>query len=312
MRLPKGRIFIIGGAEHKSDGRALNMEEYNKDFEPFEILKGLLPGKKAGRSIEIIPTASRVPEEIWEMYKKAFSKLGFSNVNFLDVRTREDASNEKFVSKIKKAYTVFFTGGSQFRLSTMLGGTKLIKAIEERYFDDEDFIIAGSSAGAMAMSKIMIYEGQTKEAMLKGDIKVMSGLGFLDYCIIDAHFVKRGRFGRLTQSIITNPSCVGIGLGEDTALLITHGNQAECIGSGMVIIIDASDIKYTNIVEASDYTPLCAEGLIVHILSRGNGYQIREREFIPKIKTPVKIISQNGQNKSRVLQHHQTAKNHEL
>jgi cyanophycinase len=202
MRLPKGKIFVIGGAEHKNDGRPLSMEEYNKDFEPFEILKGLLPGKKAGRSIEIIPTASKAPEEIWETYKEAFSGLGFADANILDVRTREDASNEEFVSRIEKAYTVFFTGGSQFRLSTILGGTRLIEAIEEKYYEDENFIIAGSSAGAMAMSKIMIYEGQTKEAMLKGDIKVMSGLGFLDYCIIDTHFLKRGRFGRLTQSIL--------------------------------------------------------------------------------------------------------------
>ncbi|MGE5353094.1 MAG: cyanophycinase [Acidobacteriota bacterium] len=308
MRLPKGKIFIIGGAEHKSDGRALSMEEYNKDFEPFEILKGLLPVKKAQRSIEIIPTASRVPEEIWATYRDAFSRLGFSNVNILDIRNREDAAKDEVISRVEKAHTVFFTGGSQFRLSTILGGTRFIQAIEEKYYEDENFIISGSSAGAMAMSKIMIYEGQTKEAMLKGDIKVMSGLGFLDYCIIDTHFVKRGRFGRLTQSIITNPSCVGIGLGEDTALLVTQGNQAECIGSGMVIIIDASGIKCTNIVEAEDSTALCAEDLRVHILSKGNGYLIREREFLADIKNLRKNLVHNGHKKKRVLQNHQPAK----
>jgi cyanophycinase len=307
MRLPKGKIFIIGGAEHKSDGRPLSMEEYNKDFEPFEIVKGLLPVKKAQRSIEIIPTASRVPEEIWGTYKDTFSKLGFSNVNILDIRTRDDAAKDEFVSRVEKAHTVFFTGGSQFRLSTILGGTRLTQAIEEKFYEDENFIIAGSSAGAMAMSKIMIYEGQTKEAMLKGDIKVMSGLGFLDYCIIDTHFIKRGRFGRLTQSIITNPSCVGMGLGEDTALLISQGNEAECIGSGMVIIIDSSGIKGTNIVEAQDSTPLCVEDLKVHILSKGNGFLIREREFLESIKTPLKDHIHNGHKEKRVLHNHQPA-----
>lgn len=111
-----------------------------------------------------------------------------------------------------------------------------------------------------------------------------SGLGFLDNCIIDTHFMKRNRFGRLTQTILQNPTCVGTGLGEDTALIVSKGNNMECVGSGMVVIIDATRIKYSNILNAESNTHLSVEGLTVHILSRGNGFKLKERKFIPEVK----------------------------
>ena len=130
----------------------------------------------------------------------------------------------------------------------------------------------------------MIYYGNSYEAMLKGDVKITSGLGIIDNCIIDTHFVKRGRFGRLAQAIIMNPSYMGIGLGEDTALIIKKGNQAECRGSGMVTIIDGSKIRYTNISFTEEGAPLCVENLKVHILASGNGLNLEERKFIPAKK----------------------------
>ncbi|MDQ3046261.1 MAG: hypothetical protein M3R27_01850 [Bacteroidota bacterium] len=130
----------------------------------------------------------------------------------------------------------------------------------------------------------MLYEGEQNEAMLKNTVRISSGLGFIDHCIIDTHFVKRGRFGRLAQAIVMNPGCTGIGLGEDTALIIRKGNQAECMGSGMVLILDEKDIGHTNIAYADDDSPLCVENLRVHILCSGNGFLLKERLFLASKK----------------------------
>src|SRR5687767_7663217 len=144
-----------------------------------------------------------------------------------------------------------FSGGNQLRLAATYGGTEFLKIIKKRY-REENFVIAGTSAGAMAMSKTMIYEGNATRAHLKGEVKMTTGLGFVSKVIIDSHFEKRGRFGRLAQSVATNPMCIGIGLGEDTGMLIIGGDKMEAIGSGLVIIIDGHDIMHCNIADIPD------------------------------------------------------------
>lgn len=284
MKTPKGKIMIIGGAEERQGRRVPEMQEENEDSVPFSILKELLPVSTSKKPVKVFLTALKYPEDAGKTYKDTFSKLGFNNVEVIKLNSREQASDPGLIKDIEASHAIFFSGGNQFRLTTILGGTEAASAIEEKYYGDEEFILAGTSAGAMAMSKVMIYEGQPKEAMLQGQMRFMSGLGYLDNCIIDTHFVKRGRFGRLTQSILQNPTCVGIGLGEDTALVVSKGNVMECIGSGMVIVIDGSQIKYTNILNADLNSPLSVEGLVVHILAKGNGYKLRERQFIPEVK----------------------------
>src|SRR5205814_6997705 len=169
-----------------------------------------------------------------------------------------------------------FSGGNQLRLSVTDGGTEFL-AIMARSYMNEDFLIAGTSAGAMAMSKTMIYEGNATRAHLKGEVKITTGLGFIDSVIIDSHFEKRGRFGRLAQAIATNPSCVGIGLGEDTGMLITGGNKMEAVGSGLVIIIDGHAIRHNNIADIPEGNPVSIENLVVHFCEKGNGYLVKER-----------------------------------
>lgn len=129
----------------------------------------------------------------------------------------------------------------------------------------------------------MIYEGNATQAHLKGEVKITTGLGFIDDVIIDSHFEKRGRFGRLAQAVAANPSCIGIGLGEDTGMLITS-NGMEAIGSGLVIIVDGHDIRHSNIADIPDGCPISIENLKVHFCEKGNGYLLRERKFIPEIK----------------------------
>lgn len=278
-KVPKGKLVIIGGAANKGEESGTDMDGKNKDFEQYEILKELVSGQRA--TLEIITTASNVPEDVVTTYKKAFDKIGYRKVGFINVCNSCDDEDPEFIKRIEKAHTVMFSGGDQFRLSTLLGNTKVLEAIKSRYLEDADFIVAGTSAGAMAISSLMIVEGEVNEALLKGKVQTSSGLGFIDGCIIDTHFIKRGRFGRLVQAVVMNPSCIGVGLGEDTAMIIHKGNEAECIGSGMVVIIDSKHIRHTNIAYVEQDRPICIEDLKVHILCKGNKYMLNKREFLP-------------------------------
>jgi cyanophycinase len=132
----------------------------------------------------------------------------------------------------------------------------------------------------MAMSNTMIYEGNATRAHLKGEVKMTTGLALMDNVIIDSHFEKRGRFGRLAQAVAGNPGCIGIGLGEDTGMLVTAGNKMEAIGSGLVIIIDGHHIKHSNIADIPDGNPISIENLVVHFCEKGNGYLVNERQFL--------------------------------
>ncbi|MFL5752893.1 MAG: cyanophycinase [Bacteroidia bacterium] len=281
--VPKGKLLIIGGAEDKGEEKEFPaIKAKNKDFKHYEILGELLPPEaKKEHRIELITTASSIPLEMGATYIRSFSKAGFQNIGHMSIENKEEARNEEFIQRIEKAHAVLFSGGDQFRLSTILGGTPVLETVTRKYNEEKDFIVAGTSAGAMVMSRLMIYQGDNNEALLKGDVKITSGFGIIDNCIIDTHFVKRGRFGRLAQTIIMNPTFIGIGLGEDTALIIKKGNEAECRGSGMVIIIDGKEICHSNISFAEDDTPLCVENLKVHILAKRNGFLLKERVFIP-------------------------------
>ena len=171
-----------------------------------------------------------------------------------------------------------FSGGNQLRLSSIFGGTEILKIISSRYMN-EDFIIAGTSAGAMAMSNTMIYEGNSARAHIKGEVKITTGLGFMRDVIFDSHFDKRGRFGRLAQAVGANPSCIGVGLGEDTGMLITNGNHMQAIGSGMVVIVDGHDIRHSNIADLPEGNPFSIENLKVHFMASGDCYDVNERKF---------------------------------
>jgi cyanophycinase len=280
-QIPKGTLLLIGGAEDRGSNE-IAIQNRNKQFVHFEILKELLPKKKKNkkRILEIITTASEDPNGVMDIYSHAFKEVGFNEVGYINMQSNPATHNPEIIKRINNAHAVLFSGGNQFRLSTILGNTDVIDVIMKKYYDDPDFIVAGTSAGAMAAAAIMIYEGHNDEAVLKDTVKLSSGLGFINHCIIDTHFVKRGRFGRLVEALLMNPSCIGIGLGEDTALTIKKGNEAECSGSGMVTILDGRDITHTNISYAEPGTPLCIANLRVHILVKGNGFLLKERKFI--------------------------------
>jgi len=281
MSIPKGKLIAIGGAEDKgTDLEAGEVYRSNLNFFELGILRRVVQeaGGPSAR-IEIITTASTIPMEVGENYRNAFGKIGCENVDIMHVRTRQDTLNKEYLQRIKTCDAVMFSGGNQLRLSVTDGGTEFLAIMQRRYMN-ENFLIAGTSAGAMAMSKTMIYEGNATRAHLKGEVKITTGLGFIDSVIIDSHFEKRGRFGRLAQSVATNPSCIGIGLGEDTGMLITDGDKMEAIGSGLVVIIDGHDILHNNIGDIPDGNPISIENLKVHFCEKGNGYVISERKFL--------------------------------
>ncbi|MDP3560142.1 MAG: cyanophycinase [Legionellaceae bacterium] len=274
---PKGNLLIIGGAEDKV-GRPPNIKEQMKEFHRYEILRELLPRSKT-KKIELITTASEVQEDVKKTYQKVFHAIGYSNVGFIPIKERNEAQGEHYLKRVEEAGTVFFTGGDQFRLSAILGGTPIVDIIKHRYQEDDDFTVAGTSAGAMVMSAIMIIEGGLTEALVYRNITTSAGLDFLSGCIIDTHFIKRGRFGRLAHAIVMNPEQLGIGLGEDSALIIKHGSDAECRGSGMVVIIDGRHIHQTNIATVKEGEAVFVENLKVHLLVKGCHFSIRTRKF---------------------------------
>jgi len=280
-KTPKGTLILIGGAEDKGSIEKPDISHKNIFYEPAEILKQLLPPKRSRKTVEIITTASGEPDSISRRYKEAFHSLGFKRVGFINMGNNYDAQNPIFIERIQKAHAVLFSGGDQFRLSTILGNTDVLIATLNRYINDEDFIVAGTSAGAAAAGALMMYEGENNEAILKGTVKISSGLGFITGCIIDTHFTKRGRFGRLAQAVVMNPTCVGIGLGEDTALVVRKGRIAQCIGSGMVTVIDGQMVGHTNMAYAEDGEPVSIEKLLVHIIVKGSSFVLDSREFIP-------------------------------
>ena len=283
MSSPKGKLIAIGGAEHKgTELEADGFQRNNLNFFELGILRRVVEeaGGTAAR-IEVITTASMIPYEVGENYLNAFGKIGCTNIGVMHIRTRQDAMNKEFIDRIRECDAVMFSGGNQLRLSATDGGTEFLSILKQRY-KEENFLIAGTSAGAMAMSNTMIYEGNAARAHLKGEVKITTGLGFINSVIIDSHFEKRGRFGRLAQAVAANPGCIGIGLGEDTGMLITDGNKMEGIGSGLVVIIDGHDILHSNIADIPDGNPISLENLKVHFCEKGNGYLIKERKFLPE------------------------------
>jgi cyanophycinase len=286
---PKGKLIIIGGAIDKgsfTESEFNEQVENNLNFFEAGVLRKIINESKKGvdSNIEIVPTASKIPEIVGEEYAKAFQYLGAKNVHVLDIRKREDSANQDVLERIHAADVVFFTGGDQLRLTSIIGGSPLHELLLKKYESDE-FLYVGTSAGAHSASISMIYQGDSKEALLKGEVKITSGLGFIDDVIIDTHFVKRGRIGRLFQAVVSNPRTLGIGLGEDTGLLIKGGNSMEAIGSGLVILVDGRHVKDTNITDVSLGEPISINNMLVHVMSQGDTYELSSHEFKIQTKT---------------------------
>ncbi|MFC6267843.1 cyanophycinase [Frigoriflavimonas asaccharolytica] len=277
-----GKLVIIGGAVNKGSFSEIDFDqnvEKNLNFFERGILRKIIDESrlKEDSVIEIITTASQIPQIVGPEYKKAFEYLGVKTVNVLDIQNREQANSDAIVARANAADVVMFTGGDQLRLTSILGGTRFHDAILVKY-QETDFVYAGTSAGAAAASENMIYQGTSGEALLKGEIKTTQGLGFITDVIIDTHFVQRGRIGRLFQAVVNNPRTLGIGLGEDTGLFIKN-NIMTAVGSGLVILVDGRFIKDTNLTNIELGEPISIENLVVNVLSRDDQFDFNTKDL---------------------------------
>ncbi len=271
----KGILIPIGGNEDK--GTEEN-EQYSLEFISEGILYHVV--KEAGgidSNIVIVPTASGIPKEVGQNYLDAFRKLGCKNVQVMDIRNREESEDPKNIELIKNAHCVMFSGGNQSNITRNIKDTTLHKIMLDKY-QNELFVIAGTSAGAMCMSQEMITGGSAQESFVKGAVGMGEGMDFIPNLIIDSHFIRRGRFGRLAEAVAQFPQLVGIGLAEDTGLIIKE-NSFKVIGSGMVIIIDARKVKHNNHKILSEGTPMTLTNLKTHVLANGDVFNIKERKI---------------------------------
>ena len=272
----KGTLIPIGGNEDKG---IVADEMYTLEFVEEGILAHVV-GEAGGvdAKIVVIPTASSIPEQIGKNYTTAFKKLGCTAIEILNISSQRDSEKAKAIKLIEEADCIMFSGGNQSKISDRIGGSTIHKIMMQRYRDEEGFVIAGTSAGAMAMASEMIAGGSSTEAFSKGAVKMKKGLAFIPELTIDTHFIQRGRFGRLAEAVAKFPDLLGIGLAEDTGLIIKNGREFKVIGSGMVIVFDAQNLTHNNEKLLQEGTPMTMTNLVVHVLSNSDSYDIKTRK----------------------------------
>src|SRR3954468_2844276 len=258
----RGWIVPIGGAENKENDRRV--------LARFVAVSG-----GAAADIVVIPTASRL-NETGPRYEKLFSELGAARVSVMDFDTRRDCQEPNRLQRLEEATGIFFTGGNQLRLTTLLGGTPIATMIRRR--NAAGATVGGTSAGASILSEHMIAFGDEGSAVISGSVRLAPGLGLSNRFIIDQHFRQRDRLGRLITALAYNPFAVGIGLDEDTAAFIGPDETIEVEGSGGVTVVDAAEVSYASIGEVSEGQPVCILGLRLHILTAGATFNLHTRQ----------------------------------
>lgn len=261
----KGNLIIIGGAEDK--------------YGESEILKQVVNeiSEKHGK-LMVLTTATEMPDEVGSDYRNVFSRLGVQEIDILNINTRDDANSEENVERIKNTNGIFFTGGDQLRITSILGGTKVYTALLVAY--SEGTLIVGTSAGASVMSSTMIVDGKSNDAARKCTLKMAPGLGLIEETIIDQHFEQRGRIGRLLCGVAENPFVLGIGIDENTAIRVYPDAHFEVLGENAVTIVDGKTIKSSNVSELKPDEILAITNVTIHILPRGYGYDLKKREVL--------------------------------
>jgi cyanophycinase len=261
----RGFIVAVGGAEDKVG--------------PAEILRRFVEVSGGDEAkIAILPTASVLPDT-GERYEKLFRGLGVKSAGAIPFAERGDTSREDWLEELDRATGIFLTGGNQLRLSSILGGTPVAKAV--RRANARGVAVGGTSAGAAILSEHMIASGSEGPTPMVGKTVLAPGFGLTNRVIIDQHFTQRDRFGRLLTALAYNPFAVGIGLDEDTAAFIDPERKIEVIGSGAVTLVDASVMGHSSIATADDGRPICMTNLRLHVLTQGGTFDLEAREAKP-------------------------------
>ncbi len=258
----RGYIVPIGGAEDK-EGSANILRKF------IEVSGG--PGTR----VVIIPTASKL-EDTGRKYEKLFRQLGADEAKSLPLLSREDAAKDEWLDYIEKANAIFVTGGNQLRLSTILGGTPVAKAI--RRANARGVTVGGTSAGAAILSEHMIAHGAEGHTPHAGAVALVPGFGLTNRIMIDQHFRQRDRVGRLLTALAYNPFAVGVGLDEDTAAFIDHTRKLTVVGTGAITVIDASELTHSSIAETKEGRPVCMTNVRLHVLIDGGTFDLETRK----------------------------------
>jgi cyanophycinase len=258
----RGKLVVIGGGEDREEDCVI-LREFVR----------LAKGDKA--RIVVMTVATDHPEEVGADYKKVFKRLGAAEVKVVDVSQREDTESHKAMNAIEEATGLFFTGGDQLHITALLGGTEMDRIIKTRF--GKGLMLGGTSAGAAMMSNSMMLGGESETNPRFGSVEIGPGMDFIMGTLIDTHFSQRGRHGRLITATAHYPQDMGIGIDEDTAIVVA-GNEFEVIGSGAVTIIDAGGITHTNLHELRKNEGLELHNVLIHILPSGARFSLTERK----------------------------------
>ena len=253
-------------------GGALNVE----DPRIFEEFINRASGKEA--RIVILPQASSLPGTGKE-YGRVFKKLGVKNKPVsLEFRDRAQADKMHHVNLLRKASGIFITGGTQMRLTTLLGGTKFEEELLAAY--RRGTVIAGTSAGTAVQSKLMIAYGRGGPTPREGIARFGSGFGFTDRIVFDQHFRQRDRLGRLVYAIAMHPGALGVGVDENTAAIVEDEQHITVCGTNAITLVDGKTMKATNVPEITNSQPIAVSGVVIHVLTEGCSFDIRTRKAI--------------------------------
>ncbi len=258
----RGWIVPIGGAEDKE-----NSPQILRRF--VELAGG------AEADIVVIPTAS-LQRGTGPRYERLFTEMGAARAASLDFDTRRDADEPGRLERLRQASGIFFTGGNQLRLSTLIGGTAVARAV--RQMNASGVAVAGTSAGAAFISEHMIAFGDEGSTPIAGSVRLAPGLGLTNRFIIDQHFRQRDRLGRLLTALAYNPFAVGIGLYEDTAAFIAPDNTVDVLGSGGITVVDAAEVQFSSMDSVKEGRPVCLLGVKLHILTQGATFNLHTRQ----------------------------------
>lgn len=266
----QGALIIIGGGERKDEERTVLQQ---------------VASRVNGGKLVVVTIATAEPKETWEEYREIFKNLGVKNIEWLDVRIREEGFKDEVVRILDKATVVFFTGGDQLKITSQLGDSPVYRRVEEIY--QQGGTIAGTSAGASVMSETMLISGDGDESHKVDTVLGMApGLGFIKNAVIDQHFAQRGRLGRLLGAITQNPRTLGIGIDENTAIVLDDNERFEVVGAGAVYVLDGSKVSYSNLAEPREEMEktMSVFDVKLHVLSTGNQFDLQERrpEMPPK------------------------------
>lgn len=259
-----GQLVIIGGAEDK-EGNCTILREFIRR-------SGGIDAK-----IVVMTVATELYREVGDDYTHLFEKLGVAQVQVIDTLYRKDADEERSLSAIKEATGVFFTGGDQSRITSILKGTELDKILHQQFA--KELVIAGTSAGAAMMPEMMIVDGESQTNPRLETVELEPGMNFMPSVIIDQHFAQRGRLGRLISAVIQKPTSLGIGIDENTAIIVKD-NEFEVVGESAVTIIDMADVTYSNLSQVLHDEDLALCDIKLHILPQRHHFNLETRKPI--------------------------------